>query len=99
MLTLKWGLIRDRKKEFIADAVERASRRHAAEKWVKHAKSFLVLKQVFETYSDARHKYYRQRLVHRSALLVQRVWKTYRKRLSTESMRKTTKPHGRYTVD
>jgi hypothetical protein len=47
MLTLKWGLIKDKKKEFLADAVERANRRHAAEKWVKNAKSFLVLKLVF----------------------------------------------------
>lgn len=99
MLTLKWGLIKERKREFLADALERAGRRHTVEKWIKNAKAMLFLKFVYNTYSDARQKFHYKKLIEKSAKIIQKTWKRYRKRLSTESMRKITKPHGKFTVN
>lgn len=55
---IKWDVIKKKKEEFLALAIERNKRRIASEWWLKNAFKILFLRFVFDTYSDVRLKVY-----------------------------------------
>jgi hypothetical protein len=56
MLTLKWALIKEKRKEFLVEAVIRNKKRLFAEWWIRSASNRQVMTQVYTIFSEVRKK-------------------------------------------
>ena len=56
MLTLKWALIKEKRKEFLIEAVIRNKKRLFAEWWIRSASNRQVMIQVYTLFAAARNK-------------------------------------------
>jgi hypothetical protein len=56
MLTLKWALIKEKRKEFLVEAVIRNKKRLFAEWWIRSASNRQVMTQVYSIFSEVRQK-------------------------------------------
>lgn len=98
MLTMKWEILKQKKREFVKDALQRADQKHNARIWIKYAKALVIFKKVNDAFTLVRYKKFIQSIKRQSANRILNLFLRFRKKLYPQEKINMTKHYGIGTV-